>query len=211
MLSRRHLLASCLATAVFVAAPLAFASERIDYSPAAFDAAQKAGRSILIEIHAPWCPTCRAQAPILSELEKDAKFKDLLVVHVDFDSQKDAVRRPALACRARSSRSRGGRDSRSVGDTKPGVDRRAARQIPLKARHEPRDFGLAFLAGLLSVLSFVLPLVPIVLGAAASEHRFGPAALAAVTASFVAIGLFVATVGFPWDSTAIGFAPRARS
>lgn len=59
-------------------------------------------------------------------------------------------------------------------------------------------FGLSFLAGLLSVLSpCVLPLVPIVLGAAASEHRFGPAALAAgVTASFVAIGLFVATVGF---------------
>ena len=58
--------------------------------------------------------------------------------------------------------------------------------------------GLAFLAGLLSALSpCVLPLVPIVLGAAASEHRFGPAALAAgVTASFVAIGLFVATVGF---------------
>ncbi len=58
--------------------------------------------------------------------------------------------------------------------------------------------GLAFLAGLLSVLSpCVLPLVPIVLGAAASEHKFGSAALAGgVTASFVAIGLFVATIGF---------------
>lgn len=58
--------------------------------------------------------------------------------------------------------------------------------------------SLAFLAGLLSILSpCVLPLVPIVLGAASSEHRFGPVALAAgVTASFVAIGLFVATIGF---------------
>lgn len=58
--------------------------------------------------------------------------------------------------------------------------------------------GLALLAGLLSVLSpCVLPLLPIVLGAAASEHRFGPAALAAgVAVSFVAVGLFVATVGF---------------
>ena len=43
----------------------------------------------------------------------------------------------------------------------------------------------------------MLPLLPIVLGAAASEHRFGPAALAAgVAVSFVAVGLFVATVGF---------------
>ena len=60
------------------------------------------------------------------------------------------------------------------------------------------SFGLAFLAGILSVLSpCVLPLLPLVLGAAASEHRLGPAALAAGLAlSFVVIGLFVATVGF---------------
>ena len=60
------------------------------------------------------------------------------------------------------------------------------------------QIGLAFLAGLLSTLSpCVLPLLPIVLGAAASEHRLGPAALAGGLAlSFVAIGLFVATVGF---------------
>ncbi|GJE38961.1 cytochrome c biogenesis CcdA family protein [Methylobacterium persicinum] len=59
-------------------------------------------------------------------------------------------------------------------------------------------FGLAFVAGILSVLSpCVLPLLPLVLGAAASEHRLGPAALAAGLAlSFVAIGLFVATIGF---------------
>ena len=58
--------------------------------------------------------------------------------------------------------------------------------------------GLALLAGILSVLSpCVLPLLPIVLGTAASEHRYGPAALAGGLAiSFVAIGLFVATIGF---------------
>ena len=58
--------------------------------------------------------------------------------------------------------------------------------------------GLALLAGLLSTLSpCVLPLLPIVLGAAATEHRLGPAALAAgLASSFVAVGLFVATLGF---------------
>ena len=58
--------------------------------------------------------------------------------------------------------------------------------------------GLAFLAGALSVLSpCVLPLLPIMLGSAASEHRLAPAALAAgLSLSFVVIGLFVATVGF---------------
>jgi cytochrome c biogenesis protein CcdA len=58
--------------------------------------------------------------------------------------------------------------------------------------------GFAFLAGVFSTLSpCVLPLVPLVLGAAISEHTFGPFALAAGLAlSFTAIGLFVATIGF---------------
>jgi cytochrome c-type biogenesis protein len=58
--------------------------------------------------------------------------------------------------------------------------------------------GLAFLSGVLSTLSpCVLPLLPLVLGAAASEHRMGPAALAAgVALSFVVLGLFVASIGF---------------
>ena len=57
---------------------------------------------------------------------------------------------------------------------------------------------LAFAAGILSILSpCVLPLLPIVLGAAAAEHRLGPAALAGgLAVSFVVIGMFVATVGF---------------
>lgn len=56
----------------------------------------------------------------------------------------------------------------------------------------------ALAAGLLTVLSpCVLPILPIVFGAANSQHRFGPAALAGgVTVSFVAVGLFVATAGF---------------
>lgn len=58
--------------------------------------------------------------------------------------------------------------------------------------------GLAFGAGVLSILSpCVLPLLPIILGTATAEHRAGPFALAAGLAiSFVAIGVFVATIGF---------------
>jgi cytochrome c-type biogenesis protein len=58
--------------------------------------------------------------------------------------------------------------------------------------------ALASLAGVLSTLSpCVLPILPIVLGAAAGEHRLGPLALAAGLAlSFLAIGTFIATIGF---------------
>lgn len=58
--------------------------------------------------------------------------------------------------------------------------------------------GLAGLAGILTILSpCVIPLLPLVLGGAASEHRYGPLALAGgLTVSFTTIGLFVATIGF---------------
>ena len=56
---------------------------------------------------------------------------------------------------------------------------------------------LAFIAGVLSILSpCVLPILPVVLGAAASDHKLGPVALATgLSISFVTIGLFIATVG----------------
>jgi cytochrome c-type biogenesis protein len=56
----------------------------------------------------------------------------------------------------------------------------------------------AFVAGTLTVLSpCVLPVLPMVLGAAASQGRAGPVFLAfGLTISFVAIGMFVALFGF---------------
>ncbi|MFQ6184280.1 cytochrome c biogenesis CcdA family protein [Sinorhizobium meliloti] len=56
----------------------------------------------------------------------------------------------------------------------------------------------ATIAGVLSILSpCVLPLVPIVLATAIGKHRYGHLALAAgLAGSFVAIGMFVALLGF---------------
>jgi cytochrome c-type biogenesis protein len=60
------------------------------------------------------------------------------------------------------------------------------------------SIALAVMAGTLSVLSpCVLPILPVVLGMAASKQRWGPVALAiGLSVSFVAIGMFVATAGF---------------
>lgn len=58
-------------------------------------------------------------------------------------------------------------------------------------------YGLSLAAGTLSTLSpCVLPLVPILLGAAVAAHRLGPFALAGgLTLSFTGIGVFVASLG----------------
>jgi thioredoxin 1 len=94
MLSRRSVLSSILlATAGAAVATPVFAVEPQPFDNQAFAAAQKAGKPIFVAIHATWCPTCKAQKPILSELMADPKFKDLVYFTIDFDSQKDLVRR----------------------------------------------------------------------------------------------------------------------
>jgi len=66
---------------------------------------------------------------------------------------------------------------------------------------------LAFVAGVLSILSpCVLPILPIVLGAASSAERLGSVALAAGLAlSFTTIGLFAATIGYSIGLSADAF------
>ena len=98
----------------------AHAAEKVDYDAQSFTAAQAAGKPILVEIHASWCPTCKAQEPILGNLERQDKFKNLVVFRVDFDSQKDAVK--AFGARMQSTliTFKGSQETgRSVGDTNP--------------------------------------------------------------------------------------------
>jgi thioredoxin 1 len=70
----------------------AHAADQQPFTAAAFQAAEDAGQPILVEIHASWCPTCKAQKPILSDLTAQPKFADLKIFYVDFDSQKDVVK-----------------------------------------------------------------------------------------------------------------------
>ena len=92
MIAFRHLApVATLALSLMAALPTS-AAEVEPFTPAAFDAAKAAGRSILVDVSAPWCPTCKAQHPILSGLEAEPRFKDLVVLAVDFDSQKDVLR-----------------------------------------------------------------------------------------------------------------------
>jgi cytochrome c-type biogenesis protein len=60
------------------------------------------------------------------------------------------------------------------------------------------SIGFGFVAGMLSTLSpCVLPLLPLVLGPALAVHRLGiPALAAGLVLSYVAVGMFVATIGF---------------
>jgi thioredoxin 1 len=67
------------------------AADRSNFDKAAFEKAQNANKPILVYVSAPWCPTCRAQKPILQKLVSSPKFNDLQIFDVDFDSRKDVL------------------------------------------------------------------------------------------------------------------------
>lgn len=68
------------------------AAEPVNFTDDAFAAAQQAGKPILVDVNASWCPTCARQRPILDKFEHSAELGDLTVFTVDFDSQKDVLR-----------------------------------------------------------------------------------------------------------------------
>lgn len=97
---------------------IAFAGTQA-FEQASFDALQKEGKPILVMIHADWCPTCRAQAPIVSGFLSSPEYKSLNALRVDFDQQKDVVKRFKATMQSTLIVFSGGKEvGRSTGDTR---------------------------------------------------------------------------------------------
>ena len=102
----------------FLAAGTALATEQA-YNQAVFDALQKQGKPTLVMIHADWCPVCKAQEPILSELLKTPELQPITALRVDFDTQKAVVKAFKVQYQSTLIVFKGGREvGRSTGDTR---------------------------------------------------------------------------------------------
>lgn len=88
------------------------------YNAGAFQQAQKAGKTVLLHVTAPWCSTCRAQHPVIASIEK-AKPK-LVVYTIDYDNSKDLLRQLRVQSQSTLIVFKGAQEvGRSTGDTKP--------------------------------------------------------------------------------------------
>lgn len=114
------MLTTAMAVVVASSAGLANAADVKIYDPASFKAAQVAGNPIMIDIAASWCPTCAAQKPIIQSLINDPAYNKMVLFQVDFDSQKDVVRKFGAQMQSTLIAYNGTKETgRSVGDTKP--------------------------------------------------------------------------------------------
>ncbi len=120
MLSRRSMLTATAGAAICMmleTSPLSAGGDK--FTQAAFEAAQKAGKPIVVEIAASWCPVCWVQKPIVEDVVMSDRFKDMVHFEVDFDTQKDVMRRLNASKQSMLIVFKGGAEvGRSIGDTK---------------------------------------------------------------------------------------------
>ncbi len=117
--SRRVVLASALGLAA--GSVIRPAAAEAKFTVEAFQAAQAAGRSIVVEVFADWCPVCQRQKPILSGLGAEPAFAGVLRLVVDFDTQKDVLRTFRVTQQSTLIAFKGTVErGRSVGDTNAG-------------------------------------------------------------------------------------------
>jgi thioredoxin len=107
-----------LVAVILVASVPASAAEWTEYSPEALEQAQSEGKPILVDVFAAWCSVCRAQNPILTQLTREPKYKDLVVLKADFDKQKDELKALNVQRQSTLIVFKDGKEvDRSVGDT----------------------------------------------------------------------------------------------
>ncbi|MBU2588172.1 MAG: thioredoxin family protein [Alphaproteobacteria bacterium] len=106
--------------AVAFTAPAIAAPAWQDYTPAAFARAQDAGKTIVVDVHAVWCPTCKAQAPTLDALRQEPRLKDAVFFKVDFDKEKAFLRQHRIPRQSTVLVFRGKQESmRSIAESRP--------------------------------------------------------------------------------------------
>lgn len=101
-------------------ASMAMAGDIKVFSQQEFDQLTQAGKPVVLDISAPWCPTCKQQKPIIEGLMKQPAYKDVTLLTIDFDSAKPTLKTFKVVMQSTLVAFKGEKEvGRSVGDTTP--------------------------------------------------------------------------------------------
>lgn len=99
---------------------LSMAGEIKPFNQKEFDKLAYAGKPVVLDISATWCPTCKAQKPIIDGLMKQPAYKDVTLMTIDFDSAKPTLKKFKVTMQSTLVAFKGDKEvGRSVGDTTP--------------------------------------------------------------------------------------------
>lgn len=62
-------------------------ADEVPFNQAQFDRDKAAGKPVVVYFHADWCPTCRAQKPIVDKLAMDPALKAVTIFVADYDTE----------------------------------------------------------------------------------------------------------------------------
>lgn len=109
-----------MATCALLACMAAQAGDVVPYEAQMFDRLGAQGLPVIVDVVAPWCPTCKAQKPAIEALAAQPDYRDVTVLYLDFDADKAALERFRVHLQSTLIGFRGGREvGRSVGETRP--------------------------------------------------------------------------------------------
>jgi thioredoxin 1 len=92
---------------------------RQPFDAKAFEQAQAAGKTVLIDAYASWCPVCKKQQPTIARLEKERP--GLVVYEVNFDNDKSVLKKFGVQAQATLIVFKGAKEvGRSTGESDPG-------------------------------------------------------------------------------------------
>lgn len=94
-----------------------FAAE-VPFDQAQFKSTLAAGAPVAVVFHADWCPTCRAQAPLLKQLSQSADLHAVTLYIANFDTEKSLKKSLGVVKQSTIVVFKDGKEvARSTGDT----------------------------------------------------------------------------------------------
>jgi thioredoxin 1 len=91
----------------------------VPFDQGQYDSMRAAGKPVAVVFHADWCPTCRAQAPVLKDLAQTPELKPLTLYVANFDTEKALKKSLGVTQQSTIVVFKNGKESaRSTGDTR---------------------------------------------------------------------------------------------
>jgi len=113
----RSMIRSFIAALVVFVMAAAHAGE-LPFSQPAFDKALADGKPVVVDFAASWCPTCKAQKPIVKALLNEPARKPLTLFVADFDKEEALKKRLGVTMQSTLIAFKAGKEvARSTGQT----------------------------------------------------------------------------------------------
>jgi thioredoxin 1 len=101
-----------------LALSLSARAAEVPFNQDQFKHALEAGKPVVVDFAADWCPTCRAQKPILSAIAQEPAMAGLTLFVANFDTEKELKKTLRVSAQSTLVVFKGGKEvTRSTGQT----------------------------------------------------------------------------------------------